>query len=377
MLKIALVTHHPPSFRIPIFQKIGGTADVALQAIFCGERTPNRQRELPQMGFDHVFLKEHYHRPGSNFTNNNPDVIGVLKRLAPNVIITTGFNPTFLYAFGYALAKSIPHVPMTDGTVISENSLSWRESLIRRLVYSRSRAFIAASYGGLRLYKSYRVNPESCFQSCLCIDNNAFAPCDVERHKRFDFIFCGRIEEVKNPLFALDVAAAVAQRLGRRTSILFVGSGTEEENLRKAAACLSALVEAEFHGFATQDELPGLYQSARIFLLPSRWDPWGVVANEACAAGLPVIVSPHAGVAGELVQDGENGFVCRLNPILWAERASSLLVGEDTYRRFALRSSELASRYTFERAAAGVVDACRYATGECGNERRAHTRETG
>ena len=60
-----------------------------------------------------------------------------------------------------------------------------------------------------------------------------------------------------------------------------------------------------FHGFAAQRELPDLYRSAKVFLFPTLADVWGVVANEACAAGLPVIVSPHAGVAGELVRDDD------------------------------------------------------------------------
>ncbi|MGH8810013.1 MAG: glycosyltransferase family 4 protein, partial [Noviherbaspirillum sp.] len=374
MLKIALVTNHPPPFRIPIYQKIGRTADIALQAIFCSAREPNRQWDVPYMSFDHVFLKERFVQRGSNFIHNNPDVLAALKRLAPSVIITTGFNPTFLYAFAYAIAKGIPHVPMTDGTDVSEKSLSAWHKALRRLVYSRSCAFIAASYGGLRLYKSYGVEPERCFQSCLCIDNAAYADMPECEEKKFDLIFCGRMVQEKNPMFALGVAEGVAHRLGRRVSILFVGTGEQREAVRAQAARLPELVSAEFHGHATQHELPALYHSARIFLFPTLRDVWGVVANEACAAELPIIVSPHSGVVDELVQNGENGFVCPLNPSLWADRAAALLVGDDTYRRFARRSRALASRYTFEHAAAGVIDACRYATGERRPDRRAHPR---
>src|SRR5947209_7444478 len=93
-------------------------------------------------------------------------------------------------------------------------------------------------------------------------------------------------------------------------------------------------VDTHFHGFAKQNELPALYRSARLFLFPTHADVWGVVANEACAAGLPVIVSPHAGVAGELVLDGENGFVCALDVKLWTERAASLLTNQETWTRF-------------------------------------------
>ena len=120
-------------------------------------------------------------------------------------------------------------------------------------------------------------------------------------------------------------------------------------------------VDAHFHGFALQKELPALYRSARIFLFPTHADVWGVVANEACAAGLPVIVSPHAGVAGELVVNGENGYVCTLEAELWAEHAASLLAQQERWERFSRRSLALVKNYTFDHAAQGVVDACRFA----------------
>jgi glycosyltransferase involved in cell wall biosynthesis len=162
----------------------------------------------------------------------------------------------------------------------------------------------------------------------------------------------------------LGVAAETAKRLGRRTSILFVGAGTLENSIRAAAALHEPLVDTVIHGFAAQRELPDLYRSARIFLFPTVWDPWGVVANEACAAGLPVIVSPEAGVAGELVRDGENGFVCSLDPELWAQRATMLLARPALHEDFSRRSLRLVGDYSYDNAAAGLVEACRFSLRE-------------
>ncbi|HZW12794.1 MAG TPA: glycosyltransferase family 4 protein [Noviherbaspirillum sp.] len=363
MPKIALITNHPPPFRIPIYDKLASMADVDLQVIFCSEREPNRQWELPPLRFNHVFLKEHFVARGSNFIHNNPDVIPALKRFAPDVIITTGFNPTYLYAFAYAVIKGIPHVPMTDGTDASEQSLSVWHKLIRRLVYSRSRAFIAASQGGQRLYESYGIPTERCFRSCLCIDNEAYWRTGTAEEKNHDLIFCGRIVSAKNPLFALEVSRRAAEMLGRKIRVLFVGNGEQKSLVQSEASRLTDFVEATFHGHAAQEDLPALYGSARIFLFPTMGDVWGVVANEACAAGLPVIVSPHAGVAGELVVDGENGFVRPLDVAQWTDCVVHLLRNESTYQRYARKSLVLASRYTFEGAATGIVEACRHAAG--------------
>ena len=358
MLKLAVVANTPPPYRVPMYNRIACTPGVALHVIFCSKREPNRFWDLPPFEFSHTFLPEHFIAAGDRYIHNNIEVIGALKAFNPHVIVTDGFNPTHLYGFLYAHFKGIPHVPMTDGTEVSERALSGVHRAVRRFVFARSAAFLSASLGGKRLYVSYGIAPERCFLSPLCADNGAFLPPPDRPPKEFDFIFCSRIEPGKSPLFALDVAEETARLLGRRVRILFAGSGSLEDRLKEAAAERSDLVDAVFHGFASQGELPGLYQSASLFLFPTLADVWGVVVNEACAAGLPVLVSPHAGVVDELVRDGENGFVCDLDARQWAERAVTLLDDESMWHSFSRRSLDLVSNYTFDHAAAGVVDAC-------------------
>jgi hypothetical protein len=61
------------------------------------------------------------------------------------------------------------------------------------------------------------------------------------------------------------------------------------------------------------------------------------------------------------VLDGENGFVCALDVNLWADRATSLLTQQDTWTHFSRRSLTLVREYSFDNAAIGLIDACRYA----------------
>ena len=359
--KIAYVTNEPAPYRIPALNRMAAASDLRLHVIFCCEREPNREWNLPAMEFDRTFLRERITTFKDRYIHNNIDVIPTLKRLAPDVVITGGFNPTHLYAFGYALMKGAAHVAMTDGTLDSEKNLSALHRRLRRFVYARSGAFISASRGGEKLFQSYGVPDSRCFRACLCVENADYLPLRELDERPFDFIFCGRIEEVKNPLFGLAVALKVAKNLCRKVRILYVGSGSLEHEVRVFASRFPDLLEATFNGFALQHELPALYQSARLFMFPTRWDPWGVVANEACAAGLPVLVSPYAGVSGELILDGENGYICDLDAPLWAQRATMLLSEPDVYRRFSRRSRELVSAFTFDAASAGILNACRYA----------------
>lgn len=361
MPRIAIVTNELPPYRIPFFERLARVSGVCSRVFFCSRREPNRQWELPSLNFDHVFLTEQVITLGGRYIHNNPDVVARLRCFSPDVVVTGGFNPTHLYAFCYARAKGIAHVPLTDGTYDSERSLSRVHKMIRRLVYARSTAFVAASRGGQRLYESYGISAARCFRACLCVDNAAFSPdfCRIE-DKRFDFIFCGRLEPLKNPLFAVDVAVASARRLGRKTRILFVGTGSQGGDVKSAVTAASAWVEADFRGFVSHDDLPSLYQSASVLLFPTLWDSWGVVVNEACAAGLPVLVSPYAGAAGELVRDNENGFVCDLDVNLWAERATLLLTLQSAWAEFSARSISLVSDYTYEHAVQGLLAACNF-----------------
>ena len=63
----------------------------------------------------------------------------------------------------------------------------------------------------------------------------------------------------------------------------------------------------EYAGFQPPEELPRLFARADVFILPSRYDGWGVVVNQAIGAGLPVICSDAAGAGHDLVEPGVNG----------------------------------------------------------------------
>lgn len=364
MTRIALVTNTPPPYRVPIFNRLARWPGVDFHAVFCSAREPNRDWDLPPMQFERHWLRERFATVHGRYIHHNPDVMPLLMRLRPDVVVTDGFNPTHLYAFLVARLRRWPHVAMTDGSWESERALSLAHRLVRRVVFRGSAAFIAASEGGQRLYRSYGIAPERCFFSWLCIDNDAFTP-RAAGPRPVDFLFCGRMEPAKDPLFALAVARECARRLQRRTRLDYVGSGSLDAAVRQAAADCTE-VDVRFHGFAAQQALPALYQSARLFLFPTHMDVWGIVANEACAAGVPVLVSPHAGVAGELVVDGRNGYVRDLRVAPWADCAVPLLNDEARWQAFSNDARLRVRRYDFDSAAQGIVDACACALRDAG-----------
>ena len=72
-------------------------------------------------------------------------------------------------------------------------------------------------------------------------------------------------------------------------------------------------VAYEYKGFVQPDSIIKEFSNAKIFLFPTSSDGWGVVANESCMAGTPVITCNNAGAANELIINNFNGFVINLN----------------------------------------------------------------
>lgn len=115
----------------------------------------------------------------------------------------------------------------------------------------------------------------------------------------------GRLDSVKGHVYFVDAAAIVAKDVPDAVCVL-VGSGSEEEVLRRRAAELRLGERLIFLGRRT--DVGRLLCAADVFVLPSLYEGFGLAAAEAMAAGLPV-VGTRVGGLPEVVVDGETGFL--------------------------------------------------------------------
>ena len=361
--RIVVVSNVPTPYRVPALRALANLPGVKLDVIYCAPPHIDKTLDAAAHGFEPHFLTGRYFVFERRFLHDDFNVVRLLKTLKPDVVVTTGYIPTFLYAFGWAWLTGAKHVVMSDGTLKSEQPLSRLHRVVRRFVFRRSAAFIGACEGSLDLFRSYGVPAGRMFMAPLAIANERYMR-DEREARPVDLLFCGRMVEHKRPEFALEVAAAVARRVGRKVSIDFLGAGVKLDEVKARAESMSDLVVARFHGHVKQSELPALYGAAKIFLFPSEWDPWGVVGNEAAATGMPIVVSPFAGVAGELVQDGRNGYIVPLDENRWVEAVVTLLEDKALRERMGRCSRELVGSFTFEAAAQGMLAAFKCAVPE-------------
>ncbi len=103
----------------------------------------------------------------------------------------------------------------------------------------------------------------------------------------------------------LDTAIAAVARASREVHLVVAGSGDIELAHHWAE---EAGIESRLHLLGPRRDVAELYAAADIFILPTRYEPFGMVIAEAMQSSLPVVVSRCAG-ASDLIVNGESGFV--------------------------------------------------------------------
>ena len=206
------------------------------------------------------------------------------------------------------------------------------------------------------MHEFYGARKDDIFKSCLAVDNLSFKIFNGSK-KKFDIMYSGQFINRKQPFFFVEVAKKLSSHYPN-LSILILGSGELEDNLLSEMNKLN--INYTFPGFVQQDELPKYFSESKIFLFPTLNDPWGIVANEAAAAGLPIITTENAGCANELVIHKKNGYVLPLNSEIWVKSIKSLLNDEQKYIKMSKENKIIVSEYNFLSAARGINYAIRH-----------------
>jgi glycosyltransferase involved in cell wall biosynthesis len=149
----------------------------------------------------------------------------------------------------------------------------------------------------------YGIPPERIETGYNTIDVEHFARPQTNGERENILLCVARYSEVKN-LKRL-IRAFLRSRMSESYTLQLVGDGPQKEEL---AALSAGHDSVELKGWVSYDEIPKLYHRAKIVVLPSSFEPWGLVVNEALAAGLPVIASQAVGAAPDLVT-ADNGSV--------------------------------------------------------------------
>jgi glycosyltransferase involved in cell wall biosynthesis len=168
-------------------------------------------------------------------------------------------------------------------------------------------------------------------------------------------LFVGRLEAAKGlPELLSAFAHAVAEE--NDLCLAIAGDGSLRANVETIAAKPGCRVT--YLGRLAGDDVLRAYLAADLLVLPSLFEPWGLVINEAMACGLPVIVSDRVGCADDLVRPRETGLIVGAGrEIDLASAIRQLARDEPTRRQMGQAAERLISNWTLGNEARNIVSA--------------------
>ncbi len=147
----------------------------------------------------------------------------------------------------------------------------------------------------------------------LPVNAGPFIERDIGIWENGVILFVGRLERRKGVLEWLQAAVAAARK-DRRLRFEFVGANCLSTDLLNGEEIVAGQVPADlkkqfiFHGQQNQSSLPHFFSTARLAVVPSRWENFPNTCIEAMCAGLPVISTREGGMV-EMIDDGHTGWL--------------------------------------------------------------------
>ena len=379
---------HPIQYHIPWYQALSATPEIEVQVFYGLIPEPSLQGS----GFDVPFtwdipMFDGYQWWVSAQSNAKRLKSGIFCLIArdleqaltawrPDVALTTGWNSLYLFQAIRACRKH--HIPMiVRGEV---NGLKKRSLLINRchdFLFKQFAAFLAIGKQNRAYYRQHQVPSRSIYDAPYFVDNLRFSQSAAqERQQRSELrrkfevedneycvLFVGKIIEKKRLMDLLRAFQLARDELCTPTRALVVGSGSQMSAAREYVE--HEELPVSFAGFLNQREIVQAYAVADLLVLPSdSTETWGLVVNEAMAAGLPALVSDRVGCASDLIIPGETGYTYAMGNIDELKRRLVQLTrsrnGSSEMGRNA--QDHVLNHYSIERATRGTLEAVGFVT---------------
>lgn len=364
--RLGVLDFNPIQYHAPLYQQLAKRGIVELDVLFLSDKGYRAEIDhgfgVP-VAWDIDLLSGYAH--GFLRTAERSD--GVTRRLralaqwvpSHDVVVVHGHaNPWMLFGTVVCRSRRLPYLLRGDSHPVGQSS--GLRCLLRHVV---ARAVVSGCAGGLavgelneKFYRRYGA-PMITFAPHSVDDERFSGPPSSGRAEVLGrlglasdtkiILYCGKLVPSKRPL---DLVAAV-RLLSQEVSTIFVGDGSLAAQVRTSLRSAHGAVT----GFVNQLELPSLYHAADILVLPSEVEPWGLVVNEAMAAGVLPVVSDRVGAGPDLVRGLGEVYPCGdVSGLADALRRALVRVQDLTIRD---RVRQHVARYSLDRTVAGYEQA--------------------
>jgi glycosyltransferase involved in cell wall biosynthesis len=353
-MKILYLTNLPSPYRVEFFNELV-RCGIDVTVLFERKNAENREEKWIS---EEKFLFHGIYLKSLKIGNENAlalDAIKYIKKNDYDLIIIGGYSTiTSMFCIEYMKIKKIPFVINADGGIISQDS--WFKKKLKEHFIGSALAWLSSSPITTNYLVHYGAKHENVYEfpfSSIKKDDIEEPLNEIKKKELREKL---HLSEEKTILYVgqfiyrkgIDVLLdSVRKMQSVKTNVLLVGGNATEE-LKKIVNDYN-LKNIHFLPFKSKNDLKFFYKVADAFVLPTRYDIWGLVVNEAIGYGLPVVSTDRRVAAQTMIKSGENGFICNSeNSDELASKMSLLLNNEAMRNAFAKKNIEIAKKYTIE-----------------------------
>jgi len=333
--RVLAVAAHPVQYMAPIFRRMAAHPGFDLHVAYCSLRGAEAGHD-PEFGATvqwDVPLLEGYswsHVPNrgsgeeSFFGLRNPGLSKLIRDGKYDAVLCfVGYvRATFWIAWRAAKSSKTAFLFGTDTTTLApRDGRAWK-STVKKILWPRlfrlADQVIVPSSGARDLMMSlglpaervtltpYSVDNDWWMKQSAAVDRSAVRAAWGATASDAAILFCAKLQPWKRPG---DLLRAFAEAKLSDALLVIAGEGPLRAELESQAAALGIAARVRFLGFVNQSHLPAVYTAADLMVLPSEYEPFAVVVNEAMCCGCPVAASDHVGAARDLVAPVRQEFV--------------------------------------------------------------------
>lgn len=327
---ILFVTTHPIQYQTPIFKKLY-KLNKSFLVLF--DKKIKKHTEIN----DHEFKKKikwgnklvvnykyEIFRKKDSFILDLYNAYKLLKIKKIEYLILSGWNNIF-YKSIFILAKilKIKIVLRCENNLYETSYIKKKIKILSlTIIFKLFYKFISIGKKNHKMYRDCGIPNNKIIKSNYSIDNDFFSRKKLLNRKVLNlkkkyntqnkkvFIFVGKFIKRKGIKVLLDSIAYLNNfpKIKKKIVFLLVGQGSELTKIKEFIQ-LQKMNNVSLINFKNQHDLKYYYKISNFLVLPSYYETWGLVVNEAMAMEKPAIVSKSCGCADDLVLNGKNGFI--------------------------------------------------------------------
>ena len=241
------------------------------------------------------------------------NLLKTLTAIQPDVLAIAGYSePAMIAAFIWGKLNKKTLILLSESKEDDAPRRLPKEWLKKQIINN----YHAAVVGGKphqRYLQNLGMTPSSIAGGYDVVNNQVFHP---ERIRVLSsplnqpyFLTINRFVAKKNIPFILEAYAEYRHQLGDSAwNLVLCGDGELRSQIEAQITQLNLNAHVHLPGFLQETEILPYFAHAKCFIHASRQEQWGLVVNEAMAAGLPVLVSNRCGCYEDLIIEGVNGF---------------------------------------------------------------------